>query len=197
MSPTGDAALATSMLSDPRLERLLTIGKEINDLLVKIRAASTFLSGETSAEEFEEVEMARGQLARDLSREYAEANALLPPIDDITSTLLAEQKGLDNTRKMSMGLARIEGLSGSGKQRKLMEAANAAKSKVAEVENLINALDALHKDLGTSRRAPHLCPRCTSAKVAYRITPSELGYTLYRCDECSNAWKITQFSLRI
>jgi DNA-directed RNA polymerase subunit M/transcription elongation factor TFIIS len=172
------------------------MGREINDLRVKIKAATGYLTTEQQAEDFEAVEVARNQLARDLSREIAEARELMPVLDEMVYKLREQQGDLENVRKMSIGLARIEGLSGTGRRREFLEAAESSKAKIAALENLIGSLDLLHKDLVSSRRAPHICPRCSSARVSYRIALSDLGYTLYRCDECANAWRITEFSIQ-
>jgi len=196
LSTANDSAVITSFLSDPRIERILTIGREINDLLYKIKAASDYLSGDTRAEDAEEVELARSQLAREISSEWREALELLPALNETIEKLEIQERELVGAHKMNVGLARIEGLSGNVKQRHFSEAATNAQIRISEIRNLINAMEALEKDLSAVRRAPHLCPRCSSAKISYRITPSELGFTLFKCDECGNAWKITEFSLR-
>jgi len=196
LSTANDSAVITSFLSDPRIERILTIGREINDLLYKIKAASNYLSGDARAEDAEEVEMARSQLTREISRDWREAQELLPALNETIEKLEVQERELVSARKMNVGLARIEGLSGKEKQRHFSEAATTAQIRTSEIRNLIKAMEALEKDLSTVRRAPHLCPRCSSARVSYRITPSELGFTLFKCDECGNAWKITEFSLR-
>jgi DNA-directed RNA polymerase subunit M/transcription elongation factor TFIIS len=196
LSTTNDAAIVTSFLSDPRIERILTIGKEINDLLYKIKAASNYLSGGAPADEAEEVELAKGQLAMEVSSQWKEALALLPALDETIEKLETQERQLVSAHKLNSGLARIEGLSGREKQKHFSQAAATAQVRISEIRNLINAMEALEKDFSTVRRAPHMCPRCASAKVSYRITPSELGFTLFKCDECGNAWKITEFSLR-
>ena len=196
MSTTGDTVFAASLLSDPRIDRLLTMGREINDLLTKIKAATTFLSGGGSSEDFEAVELARRQLSRDLARDYAEVVELMPAVDEMISKLQEERKELQEVHMLNVGLARIEGLSGTDKHAQFVEAADASKTKISEIDNLIRALDALERDLSTTRRAPHICPRCSSPKVSYRISPSEFGFTIFRCDDCSNAWRITEYSLK-
>jgi DNA-directed RNA polymerase subunit M/transcription elongation factor TFIIS len=190
-----DALLSADLLSDPRLERLLTIGKETNDLRVKIKAATGYLARESKADDLEAVEVARNQLARDLSRELAEAKALMPALDEIVYNLQEQERNLENVRKMNVGLARIEGLSGTGRKKGFLDAADSAKAKIESIENLIGSFDSLQEDLSSPRRAPHVCPRCSSVRVSYRITPSDLGYTLYRCDDCTNAWRIMVFSI--
>jgi DNA-directed RNA polymerase subunit M/transcription elongation factor TFIIS len=196
MSTKNEAPAITTFLSDPRIERILTIGKEINDLLYKIKAASDYLTGNALAEDAEEVELARSQLAREISRDWREALELLPALNETIERLEMQERQLVSAHKMNIGLARIEGLSGKARQKHFSEAAAAGQVRISEIRNLIDAMEALEKDISTARRAPHLCPRCTSAKVSYRITPSELGFTLFKCDECGNAWKITEFSLR-
>jgi DNA-directed RNA polymerase subunit M/transcription elongation factor TFIIS len=195
LSTTNDAAKVASFLSDPRIERILTIGKEINELLYKIKAASDYLAGDRPAREAEEVELAMGHLSREVSTEWREAMELLPAVGEAIDRLEADEKELVNAHKMSAGLARIEGLSGRGRQNQFSQAALSAEVKISEIRNLIHALEALEKDISNARKNPHLCPRCTSAKVSYRITPSELGFTLFKCDDCGNAWKITEFTL--
>ncbi|HEV2138945.1 MAG TPA: hypothetical protein VGR53_08885 [Nitrososphaerales archaeon] len=196
MGTANEVPVIAPYLSDPRIERILTIGKEINDLLSKIRAASNYLNGDTTAEDAEEVELARSQLTREISMEWREALELLPSLEETIEKLGMEERQLVNAHKMNVGLARIEGLTEKGKQKRFSEAAATSKISISEIRNLIDAMEALQKDIGTTRTSPHMCPRCTSTKVSYRITPSEFGFTLFRCDECGNAWKITEFSLR-
>ena len=195
MSTANDAPVIASFLSDPRIERILTIGKEINDLLYKIRTASNFLSGDVRVQDAEEVVLARSQLAREISKDWKEAQGLLPALDETIEKLEMQERQLVSSQKTNAGLARIEGLTGKGRQKRFSEAAAAAQVRISDIRNLINAMMALEKDINTPRTTPHLCPRCASAKVSYRITPSELGFTLFKCDECGNAWKITEFSL--
>ncbi|HEV2225848.1 MAG TPA: hypothetical protein VGR56_03475 [Nitrososphaerales archaeon] len=196
MSTANDAPVIASFLSDPRIERILTVGKEINDLLYKIKTASNYLSGDARAEDAEEVELAMSQLAREVSREWREVQELLPALGETIEKLEVQERELVSAHKLNVGLARIEGLSGKVTRRNFSEAAITAQVRISEIRNLINAMGALEKDISTVRKAPHICPRCASAKVSYRITPSELGFTLFKCDECGNAWKITEFSLR-
>jgi DNA-directed RNA polymerase subunit M/transcription elongation factor TFIIS len=196
VSTTEEASVVNALLADPKLERLLTIAKEINDLLVKITAASDYLASPKGTGDFEEVEIARTQLSRDLARDYSEAEELLPSLDETVAKLEEQARDLANARKMSIGLARIEGLSGTGKQKRFLDDAESAQAKISETENLIGALEALQGDLSSRRRTPHSCPRCSSANVRYRLTPSELGFTIYKCESCDNAWRITSFTLR-
>ena len=197
MSTAKGLAVANSLLTEPNLERMLTLGKEINDLLFKVNAATNYLVQNSAAADFDAVEVARTQLARDLSKDYAEAEGLLIHLDEVVAKLEVQRTGLENVHKMNVGLAKIEGLSGSDKHGKFVEAATNARARIAEIGNLISALDALGRDLGKTRRSPHLCPRCASHRVSYRITPSETGFTLYKCDDCGNAWKITEFSIHV
>jgi DNA-directed RNA polymerase subunit M/transcription elongation factor TFIIS len=196
VSSTEETTAVSVLLTDPKLERLLTIAKEINDLLVKITAASDYLASPKGNGDFEEVEIARTQLSRDLARDYSEAEELLPSLDDIVAKLEEQARDLENARKMSIGLARIEGLSGTGKQKRFLDNAQSTQAKVSEIENLIGALEALQGDLSSRRRTPHSCPRCSSSNVHYRLTPSELGFTIYKCENCDNAWRITNFTLQ-
>ncbi len=185
------------MLTDSRIERLLVVGKEINDLIFKINTATNYLARNGTATDFEPVEIARSQLARDLSGDYAEAKSLLPVLDEVILKLEGQRRELQNVHMMNVGLARIEGLTGTTKHEQFVQVAASTQARVMEVENLIKALDALAKDLGNPRKAPHLCPRCSSGRVSYRVTPSDLGFTLYKCDECGNAWRITEFSMHL
>jgi len=118
----------------------------------------------------------------------------MPSLDEIVFQRQERKIGLQIIRKMNIGLAKIEGLSRTNKKKEFTKAAASTETRIAEIENLISALDALQNDLVSTRKEPHTCPRCSSAKISYRIADSDLGYTLYRCDECSNAWNITQFS---
>ncbi len=197
MSTASGEAFASELLGDPRLERLLTIGKEINDLLFKISSASEYLAKQREAADLEAVEIARTQLVRDLSKEFDEAKQLLPTMDVAIDKLSEQKREQENVLKLYVGLSRIEGLSGVEKQRSIEDHLSSTRVRIAEIDNLIKALDALQADLGTVRRKAHLCPRCSSSRVSYRITPSELGYTLYKCEACGNAWKITQFSMHL
>jgi DNA-directed RNA polymerase subunit M/transcription elongation factor TFIIS len=196
LSTASDTAVATSLLSDPKLERLLTIGKEINDLLFKISAANEYLAKGNDAEDFDAVEMARKQLARDLSKEFAEAKVLLRTVDEAIGKLAEHKREEENVLKMYVGLSRIEGLEPTEKRSSIEDRAASTRTKIVEIDNLIKALDALQVDLGTARLRAHFCPRCSSHRISYRISPSELGYSIYKCDQCGNAWKITQFSVR-
>ena len=195
MSEAVDSIEASSLLVDPRLERLFELGKEMNDTLARISAATRYLASEETPEGSDEVEAARSQLVRDLSRSSAEAKALLPAVDETMGRLTDQKRTLESAYKVSAGLVRIEGLAGMEGRERLAESVSSTKSRIAEIDNLILALDALQRDIRTSRNGPHTCPRCRSANVSYRISPSDLGFTLYRCDSCGNAWKITQFSL--
>lgn len=195
MSVTSDTPVVGVFLADPKFERLLNVGKEINGLLDRIRIANAYLAKEGGAQDFEEVEVARTQLSRELARDFAEARELLSSVDEVIGRLQEQERGLENLRKMSVGLARIEGLGGTQKQKRFTREAESTKARIVEIKDLIGALDALQKDLSSTRRGPHTCPRCSSANVSYSIAPSELGYTIYRCDACSNTWRITRFSL--
>ena len=197
MSTAHDLAVADALLTEPKIERLLTLGREINDLLFKVNAATSYLAQNSAAPDYDAVEVARTQLARDLSKDYTEAEGLLLHLDEAVAKLEEQRTGLENVHKMNVGLAKIEGLSGSDKHGKFVKAAAATRVRISELGNLISALDALGRDLGKTRRSPHLCPRCASHKVSYRITPSETGFTLYKCDDCGNAWRITEFSIHV
>ena len=187
----------TAFLADARIERLFALGKEINDLLFKINTATEYLAKGAAAGDFEAVEVARTQLIRDLSRDFAEAKEALPSFQGEIAKLEDQKHELENLLRLYIGFSRIEGLSGTEKQRNFEDSAASTRARIAEIENLVKALDALEADLGTTRTKAHLCPRCSSSRISYRISPSDLGYTLYSCDECGNAWKITQFSMHL
>jgi DNA-directed RNA polymerase subunit M/transcription elongation factor TFIIS len=188
---------ARSALTDPRLERLLTLAQEINDFHSKIQTATKFLSGKASEKDLESVTLARDELYRQLAATVGEAHELSPVLDEIALKLQEQIYHLEKERKMSLGLAKIEGLRGTKKVRELVVTAAALETQISEVQNLIAGLDAFSSELSTRRREPITCPRCASNSVAYRISPSEFGFTLYRCNQCGNAWKITAFSVRV
>jgi DNA-directed RNA polymerase subunit M/transcription elongation factor TFIIS len=189
-----DSASADILLVDPSLERVLTLGRQINDLLYKIGTATKYIS-QGSPDSFE-VEAARRELIRDLSRDRAEAREHLPSLDEIVSKLEEEGSRLESARMVNAGLARIEGINGTGKQKEFVDAAAAFAAKESEVHNLIKALGALERDIRSARTHPHVCPNCSHAGISYRITPSDLGYTLFRCDRCGNAWRIVEYSVQ-
>ena len=195
MNTANDLVVAETVLNEPKLTRLLAVGKQINSLIFKINAATNYLAQNAAAPDYEAVEAARAQLVRDLSKDYAEAKELLLVVDDVIAKLENMRTSLENTHKVNVGLARIEGLSGEEKHSQFAEAAATSKARLTEIGNMISALDALDRDLGSARRTPHLCPRCTSHEVSYIISPSETGFTLFKCDSCGNAWKITEFSI--
>jgi len=197
LSDVRDAPVAATPLGDPRLERLLSIGQEMNEIQAKIQSAIKFLKEPHPKEEEEAVQLAKDELYRDLVRNSAEAKELLPVIDEIVSELEEQMKAFEGRRKVNLGLAKIEGLSGTGKQSMFEAEASDLRGKALEVQNLIGALDSLERDFLVVRRSPIQCPRCNSSKVAYRIMPSETGYSLYRCGECTNAWKVTEFRMKL
>jgi DNA-directed RNA polymerase subunit M/transcription elongation factor TFIIS len=197
LTTESETKVLSSLMSDQRLERMLTIAKEMNDLLSKIQVASAYLAEAPRGEESEPLELARAKIARDLSADITEAKTLLPALEEITEKLEAELQTLEKKRMVNLGLAKIEGLRGSDSQKRFADEASMLQSQASEVQNLIDALLALEKDLLNPRRSPLSCPRCSSQRVSYRITPSDLGYTLYRCDECGNPWKVTEFSMRL
>ena len=98
---------------------------------------------------------------------------------------------------LHQGLAKIETMGGSSLRSGDFDAAAAGdRMQIAELTNLISALDELERDI-TTRKEVVSCPRCSSHDVSYRISPSELGFTLYKCSGCTNAWRIQQFSMKI
>ena len=188
----------SSLLTDPRFERLLTIGKEMNDMRVKIRAATEFIMNRKDQGNVEDVEIAREELLRDLQRDSDEANEQISVIDEMIGKFSDEITTIESRRKLNKGLARIEGITGGDERSKeFLNAADIEGKKISELENLISALDALERDLTSRRREPIACPRCSSRNISYRITPSELGFSLYKCGKCANAWKVTHFSFAV
>jgi DNA-directed RNA polymerase subunit M/transcription elongation factor TFIIS len=192
-----EAEPARSALADLRLERLLTLAQEINDFHSKIQAAAKFLSGKASEEDLESVTLAKEELYRQLAETIGEARELSPVLDEIALKLQDQAYHLEKKRKMSLGLAKIEGLRGTKKVRGFVVTAAELETQISEVQNLIAGLDAFSDDLSTRRREPITCPRCASSSVAYRISSSEFGFTLYKCNQCGNTWKITAFSVRV
>ncbi len=188
----------TTFLADSRFERLLTIGKEMNDLRAKIGVATAYMMDRKGSGEAEDVEYAREELVRDLKRDSEEAGELMPVIDEIISKFQEQIRFIDKRRKLNRGLAHIEGMTGADdRSQEFQKVAVAEGAQVSELENLIYALDSFGRDL--SSRSTHVisCPRCSSKNISYRLTPSDLGFTLYKCGVCSNAWKITEFSLKV
>jgi DNA-directed RNA polymerase subunit M/transcription elongation factor TFIIS len=190
-------ASVRSVLADARLQRLLTIGQEINALRSKIRVATKYIGSKGATGGAEDVVLAREALRRDLERDLEEAKELMPIVDELVSKFEEQVKSLEDMRKVHEGLAKIEGLSGATTGCSELEAAASKdRERISELESLVGALDDLGKDLSL-RREVVSCPRCSSHEISYRITPSEMGFSLYRCNKCGNAWRIRQFSLRI
>lgn len=186
-----------SALADARLQRLLTISEEINALRSKISVATKYVGSEGLAGDAEDVVLAREALRRDLERDFDEARELMPIIDELASELEEQIRSLEDRKKVHEGLAKIEGLSGATAGRAELEAAaNRDRGQISELESLVGALDDLEKDLSL-RREVVSCPRCSSHEISYRITISEMGFSLYRCNRCRNTWRTMQFSMRI
>jgi len=184
-------------MANERLQRLFTIGAEINTLRSKITVATKYVGNTGTTGDAEEVVLAREVLRRDLERDYAEARELMPVVDELVSKFEERIKSIKESKKVNEGLARIEGLSGvtEGLAR-LQEAAGKDRAKISELENLIEALDDLLKDLSMKKEVIS-CPRCSSNGISYRISPSEMGFSLYRCHKCGNAWRTKQYSIHI
>jgi len=190
-------ALVHSALADARLQRLLTISEEINALRSKISVATKYIGSADVAGDSEDVGLAREVLRRDLERDFDEAKELIPVVDEFVSKFAEQISSLEDRKKVHEGLAKIEGLSGAIAGRAELEAAaNKDRGQISELENLIGALDDLEKDLSL-RREVVSCPRCSSHEISYRITTSEMGFSLYRCNRCRNTWRTRQFSMRI
>jgi len=190
-------AAIPSALADARLQRLLTIGQQINALRSKISLATKYIGTAGTAGDAEDVVLAREALRRDLERDFGEARELMPIVDKLVSKFEEQIKSLENTKKVHEGLAKIEELSGAtGGRDELEAAASKDRARIYELENLISALDDLGRDI-TMKKEVVACPRCSSHRIAYRITPSEMGFSLYRCNICGNAWRTIQFSMQV
>lgn len=186
-----------SVLADDRLQRLLTIGQEINALRSKISVATKYVRSAGATAGSEDVVLARETLRRDLERDVGEARELMPVVDELVSKFQEQIRSLEDMKKIHEGLAKIEALSGTTTEHGELEAAASKdRERISELENLVGTLDDLGKDLSL-RREVVSCPRCSSHEISYRITPSEMGFSLYRCNKCGNAWRTRQFSMRI
>jgi DNA-directed RNA polymerase subunit M/transcription elongation factor TFIIS len=189
---------ALHLLSDPRFERLLIVARQMNDLRARIRAATDYIMNSEDKKDVGEVEFAREELVRTLDKNFDEASKLMPVIEEIVAKYQEQLHTLHKARKLNMGLAKIESLSGAGsRSRDLEEVALTETAQIVQIENLVSALDALEKDLTTRRKESVSCPRCNSRNITYRIVPTEMGFSLYKCNECSNNWRITQYTLKI
>jgi len=184
-------------LSDQRLQRLLTVCQQINSIRSKISVATKYIEAADKAADTEDVVLAREALLRDLERDFAEATELLPIVDELVARFDEEKRSIDARERVHEGLAKIEDLSGEGgSTREHWVEAGKDKARIAELEDLIAALENLEKDL-YMRKGVIFCPRCTSHEISYRIVPTELGFSLYRCNKCGNAWRTRQFSMRV
>ena len=192
-----ESARVRSLLADARLQRLLTFGQEINALRSKISIATNYIRNAGATGDTEDVVLAREALRRDLERDFDEAKKLMPIVDGLVSKFEEQIRSIENRKKVHEGLAKIEGLSGATTGRGELEAASIKdREQIFELENLIGTLDDLEKDLSL-RREVVLCPRCSSHEISYQIAPSEMGFSLYRCNKCGNAWRIRRFSMQI
>jgi len=186
-----------STLDDADLQRLLTIGQEINTLRSKIGIATNYIGSPDARGDTEEVVLAREALRRDLERDINEARELMPVVDRLVLKFEEQIKSLQETKKVHEGLAKIERLSGvTARIGELEEAAAKDRAQISELESLVAVLDDLGKDLSL-RREVIKCPRCSSNEVSYRIAPSEVGFSLYRCNKCGNGWRTRKFSIRV
>jgi DNA-directed RNA polymerase subunit M/transcription elongation factor TFIIS len=200
MESKGEEKAKTSLhlLSDPRFERLLTVARQMNDLRVRIRVATDYILAGEDKKSVGEVEFAREELVRDLDKNFDEAAKLISVIDEIVGKYQEQLHTLNKARKLNTGLAKIEMLTGSEeKSRDLEEVAVSESAQIHQIENLVSALDALERDLTTRRKESISCPRCNSRSITYRILPTDTGFTLYKCNECTNNWRIMQYSIRL
>lgn len=178
------------------------MGREINDTKSKIRIATDHLgkdweAADASNEVDEDLELAREALRHDLENKIAEAKEHMPVVEELVSEFEEQIRSIEKKRKLHQGLARIEEM--QGESRGAVEHRNAAAmegTQARELQNLIAALSDLKRDV-TSRRELISCPKCSSYDLQYMITRSELGFSLYKCNRCSNAWRIQRFSIQI
>jgi len=190
-----------STLANLKLGRLLSLGREINDTRSRIKIASEHLGREWVAgsikEGLEDLALARESLRGDLEREIAQARELMPTVEVLVLRFEEQIKSIENGKKLHQGLARIEEMRGEPNGAvEYRVAAGKDKLQILELQNLIAALGDLKRDL-TSRREVISCPKCSSYDLQYRITPSELGFSLYRCNKCDNSWRVQRFSMQI
>ena len=186
-----------SVMADSRLQRLLAFGKEINALRSKISIATQYIRSADTTGDAEDVVMAREALRRDLERDFDEAKELMSVVDELVSKFEAQIRSLEDRKRVHEGIAKIESLSGATTRHVELEAAASKdREQISQLKNLVGTLDDLGKDLSL-RREVVLCPRCSSHEVSYQITPSETGFSLYRCNKCGNTWRIRQFSVRV
>lgn len=184
-------------LSDARLQRLLTIGQEINALRSRIGIATRYIGSLDSSDDAEAVDLAREALRRDLERDFDEVRELMPIVDELVLEFEEQIRSLEGRRKIHQGLAKIESLSRSTAGVGELEAEEGKyRAQISELEKLIAVFNDLERDLSL-RREVITCPRCSSHEISYRIAPSEMGFSLYRCNKCGNAWRTVQFSMRI
>lgn len=121
----------------------------------------------------------------------------MPIVDELVSKFEEQIRLLEDRKKVHERLAKIDGLMGATTGRAELEAAASKdRRQISKLENLIGAFDDLEKDLSL-RREVVSCPRCSSRETSYWITTSEMGFSLYQCNNCGNAWRIRQFSMRI
>ena len=184
-------------LGDVDLQRLLTIGQEINALRSRISVATKYIGTAGFTGDAEGVVLAREALRRDLERDIDEARDLMPVIERFVLKFEEQIRSLEDRKKVHEGLAKIESLSGMTTQAGELEvAAGNDRAQIAKLENLISVFDDLGKDLAL-RREVVACPRCSSHEISYRIASSEMGFSLYRCNKCGNAWRTRKFSIKV
>ena len=139
---------APSVLAEPRFERLLTIGQQINDLRSKIRLATEYIGKAEPKSDVEDVVLAREALRGDLERDFEEARDLMPIVDELVAKFDEQAKSIESRKKLHQGLAKIEGLAGrSPRLNELEGSVESDRAQIAELENLISALTELEKDL--------------------------------------------------
>ncbi len=184
-------------LTDPRLEKLLAAGKQINALRSKIGKATQYLKAADPTADVEDVALAREALRGELDQQRRDAGELIPVVEELVSKFDQQIKTLQERRKLHQGLAKIEGMTGSTLRSDDYDAAAASdRVQISQLGNLISALDELERDI-TQRRDAVTCPRCSSNEITYNISLTDLGFSLYKCDACSNSWRVQQFSMKV
>ena len=198
MAVRGEQATSVpTALADPRLEILLQKGRQINTLRSKIGKATEYLKKAEPTADVEEVALAREVLRGELDQRRRDASEYVPVVDELVSQFEEQIRSIQDRRKVNQGMAKIEELSGTPLHSSGYDAEAAAdRMQISELGNLISALDELERDV-TSRKDPVFCPRCSSSEITYKLSMTELGFSLYRCDSCSNAWRVLQFSLKV
>ena len=189
-------APVNTLLSDPRMDEIFRVGREMNELRSKIGAATDYIRKAQAETDLEDIVLAREALKKELNNNAIHVRTLTPVIEEMIIRFEGEVRSLKERQKLHAGLAKIEEMAGTKPMSSGYETAAAGdKAQIAELTNLIGALDELEMDL-TTRKDPVTCPRCASNDIRYMITPSDLGFTLYKCTSCTNGWRIQRFVMK-